>query len=136
SRLDMAIGIRADPDVGPCRRDCERVQALADRRIANAAAVRQVIDPAAPGPAARDAVGGVADVAQTGTARRRPVLAQSALMPALRISRVHLSRSLASSTSASGPAMRSGRTPRFSSAADIAGVATVFANASRNRAST
>src|SRR6185436_20617592 len=116
---DMAVGIGADPDVGPRRRDCEGVQALANRRIADARAVRQEIGPAAPDPAARDAIGAVADAAQAGAACRRPVLAQSALMPALRISRVHLSRSLASSASPSGPERRSARTPRFSRAAGI-----------------
>ena len=59
-RLQVAVGLRADPDVGPRRRDRERADAPDHRGIAERPAVRQSIAEAFAAPDARDARGVVA----------------------------------------------------------------------------
>ena len=99
-RLDVAVGVGADPDVGPRRRDGERVETLADLARDDALAVGQVVGPAGAGALARDAAERVGDVPQAGLRRGLPVH-QSARIPAVLMSCVHFSLSRATSASAS-----------------------------------
>src|SRR6185503_20685050 len=63
-RLDVAIPVRADPDIGPCRRNGERVEALAQRRVLDALSARRVVAPAGAGASSADADDAVGDVDQ------------------------------------------------------------------------
>jgi len=69
-RLDVAVGIGTDPDLGPRRRDGERVDPLALAPIRDAQTVGQVVGPAGADALARDAALVVGDVAQPGARRR------------------------------------------------------------------
>src|SRR4051794_8356712 len=150
-RLNVAVGIGTDPDLAPGRRDRERVDPLALAPIDDAHAVRQIIGPAAADALARDAALVVGDVAQPGARRGgaamrdagAPVLAlmsarraaqSAARMPALRISCVHLSISLATMASVSLPERRCVRYPRFCRPAVISGMASTLSKSARSRA--
>src|SRR3954468_17898327 len=73
-RLDVAVGIRADPHVAPRRRNGEAVQPFRDAVIGDAAAARMKVNPAFARAVAPDAVDAIGDVAQSRAARARPVL--------------------------------------------------------------
>ena len=65
-RLDMAVGLGADPHVGPGRRDRELADALQRGRVAHGFAVRLEIDESLAHPLAPDAALVVGDVCQAG----------------------------------------------------------------------
>src|SRR5438876_3531126 len=73
-RLDMAVGIRANPHVGPGRRDRQRVQPFPGVQVTDARPVRRVVDPPRPATAPTDAVNAVRDVAEPGAGRRLAML--------------------------------------------------------------
>src|SRR5207253_684010 len=68
-RLDVAVGIRADPHLGPRRRNGEAVQALSRCRVLDALAIGRVVGPDGAGALAPDAADAVGDVAQAGVVR-------------------------------------------------------------------
>ena len=72
--LDVAAGIRADPDIGPSRRERQCVQPFPNLAIGDPAAVGRVVSPAAADAPAPDAARAVRDVAQPGLLRCPPVL--------------------------------------------------------------
>src|SRR5258705_179407 len=65
-RLDVAVGVGTDPDVGPARRNRERVEPLADFRIVDEGAARQVIAPATAHPAPGNAGHAVGHIQEAG----------------------------------------------------------------------
>src|SRR5439155_12402062 len=95
--LDVAVGIGADPHLGPGRRDGERIDSSSLPSVRDAAAVGQVVSPARADALARDAARAVGDIAQPGARRRRapmldpgaPVLASwAARIPAHLVARI------------------------------------------------
>ena len=72
--LDMAFRIRADPHVGPRRRNDQRIDAAALLGIADASAAGFEENPTLAGPAPRDAGHTVGHIIKTGTAGRLAML--------------------------------------------------------------
>src|SRR6185436_20353222 len=68
--LDVAVGIEADPDLGPGRRDRQRIDPSSLAPVRDACAAGQVIGPARADALARDAARAVGDIAQPGARRR------------------------------------------------------------------
>src|SRR5207245_10840409 len=73
-RLDVAVGVRANPHVGPGRRDRQLVEPFPGVLVLDARAVRGEIDPASPGTAPADAREAVRDVAKPGVGSRLAML--------------------------------------------------------------
>src|SRR2546428_2787385 len=69
-RLDGAVGIRANPHVGPGRRDRQRVEPFPGVRVSNTRTVRGVVDPTRPGTASTDAGKAIRDVVEPGEGGR------------------------------------------------------------------
>src|SRR3989449_3408387 len=64
-RLYVAGGIRANPHVGPGRRDRQRVEPFPGVRVSDARTVRGVVDPTRPGTAPTDAGKAIRDVVES-----------------------------------------------------------------------
>ena len=73
-RLDVAVGVRANPHVGPGRRDRQLVEPFPGVLVLDARAVRGEVDPASPGTAPADAGKAVRDVAKPGVGSRLAML--------------------------------------------------------------
>ena len=74
--LNMAIGIGADPDLSPCRRDYQRIDPRAHCRIGNENALCIIITPSLPTTAARNAGDAVSYIVQTGMVSRLAILVE------------------------------------------------------------
>src|SRR6266545_4708638 len=73
-RLNVAVGIRADPYVGPGRRDRQCVESFPDVRVPDARAGRAVVSPPRPRAAPTDAGHAIRDVVEPGAGRRLAML--------------------------------------------------------------
>src|SRR5439155_1325115 len=73
-RLYVAVGIRANPHVGPGRRDRQRVEPFPGVRVVDARAILGEVDPPRPGTAPTDAGEAIRDVLESGVGSRLAML--------------------------------------------------------------
>src|SRR5439155_27010950 len=73
-RLDVPVGIRADPDLGPCRGNGQRIEPFPHQNIADPLPVRRVVRPAGADALSLDASERIGYGAQPGAQRGAVVL--------------------------------------------------------------